>query len=96
LDYLFEEVTFRLGAGDRVGLVGKNGAGKSTMLKMLAGDFSPDTGVISQEKKFVWDFYVKILILSKEEQFWKLMSFCRYKNSRKKIRRNQSSISYSY
>jgi ATP-binding cassette subfamily F protein 3 len=34
--YLFEEVTFRLGAGDRVGLVGKNGAGKSTMLKMLA------------------------------------------------------------
>jgi ATP-binding cassette subfamily F protein 3 len=35
--YLFEEVTFRLGAGDRVGLVGKNGAGKSTMLKMLAG-----------------------------------------------------------
>jgi ATP-binding cassette subfamily F protein 3 len=31
--YLFEEVTFRLGSGDRVGLVGKNGAGKSTMLK---------------------------------------------------------------
>lgn len=48
--YLFEEVTFRLGAGDRVGLVGKNGAGKSTMLKMLAGDFKPDSGVISQEK----------------------------------------------
>ena len=37
--YLFEEVTFRLGAGDRVGLVGKNGAGKSTMLKILAKDF---------------------------------------------------------
>ena len=36
--YLFEEVTFRLGSGDRVGLVGKNGAGKSTMLKILAKD----------------------------------------------------------
>jgi ATP-binding cassette, subfamily F, member 3 len=48
--YLFEEVTFRLGAGDRVGLVGKNGAGKSTMLKILAKDFLPDSGVISQEK----------------------------------------------
>ncbi|WP_026704092.1 ABC-F family ATP-binding cassette domain-containing protein [Flavobacterium soli] len=49
--YLFEEVTFRLGAGDRVGLVGKNGAGKSTMLKILAKDFAPDSGAISQEKE---------------------------------------------
>ena len=49
--YLFEEVTFRLGAGDRVGLVGKNGAGKSTMLKMLAGDFKPDSGTIATEKE---------------------------------------------
>ena len=48
---MFEEVTFRLGAGDRVGLVGKNGAGKSTMLKILAKDFAPDSGVISQEKE---------------------------------------------
>jgi ATP-binding cassette subfamily F protein 3 len=31
--YLFEEVTFRLGAGDRVGLVGKNGAEVSPCLK---------------------------------------------------------------
>lgn len=48
--YLFEEVTFRLGSGDRVGLVGKNGAGKSTMLKMLAGDIKPDSGTIATEK----------------------------------------------
>lgn len=49
--YLFEEVTFRLGAGDRVGLVGKNGAGKSTMLKILAGDTKPDSGTIATEKE---------------------------------------------
>lgn len=49
--YLFEEVTFRLGAGDRVGLVGKNGAGKSTMLKILSGDIKPDSGVIATEKE---------------------------------------------
>lgn len=49
--YLFEEVTFRLGAGDRVGLVGKNGAGKSTMLKILSGDIAPDSGVIATEKE---------------------------------------------
>jgi len=49
--YLFEEITFRLGAGDRVGLVGKNGAGKSTMLKILARDIAPDTGSIATEKE---------------------------------------------
>lgn len=49
--FLFEEVTFRMGACDRVGLVGKNGAGKSTMLKILAGDFKPDSGQIATEKE---------------------------------------------
>ncbi|MFK6999740.1 ribosomal protection-like ABC-F family protein [Flavobacterium oreochromis] len=48
--FLFEEITFRLGAGDRVGLVGKNGAGKSTLLKILSGDFKPDSGDIATEK----------------------------------------------
>ncbi len=54
--YLFEEVTFRLGSGDRVGLVGKNGAGKSTMLKILAGDFKPDSGQIATEKEVQMGF----------------------------------------
>jgi len=49
-EFLFEEITYRLGAGDRIGLVGKNGAGKSTMLKILAGDLEPDTGQIAKEK----------------------------------------------
>lgn len=63
--YLFEEVTFRLGAGDRVGLVGKNGAGKSTMLKILAGDFKPDSGTIATEKE------VKIGFLRQDIDFIK-------------------------
>ena len=54
--YLFEEVTFRLGSGDRVGLVGKNGAGKSTMLKIMAGDFKPDSGQIATEKEVKMGF----------------------------------------
>ncbi len=54
--YLFEEVTFRMGAGDRVGLVGKNGAGKSTMLKILAGDLKPDSGQIATEKEVKMGF----------------------------------------
>lgn len=50
-EYLFESVTFKIGAGDRVGLVGKNGAGKSTMLKLLSRDMEPDTGSIAMEKE---------------------------------------------
>ena len=49
-EYLFEEITFRLGAGDRVGLIGKNGAGKSTMLKILSKEMEPDTGQIAADK----------------------------------------------
>ncbi len=49
-EYLFEEITFRLGAGDRVGLIGKNGAGKSTMLKILSREMEHDTGQIAADK----------------------------------------------
>ncbi|KQC32792.1 glycosyl transferase family 2 [Nonlabens sp. YIK11] len=47
---LFEEITFRLNAGNRVGLIGKNGAGKSTMLKVIAGDIPADQGSLAIEK----------------------------------------------
>lgn len=47
---LFEEITFRLNAGNRVGLIGKNGAGKSTMLKVIAGDIEYDQGQLAIEK----------------------------------------------
>mgnify|MGYP003631483787 CR=1 FL=1 len=50
-EYLFNEVTFRLGEGDRVGLVGKNGAGKSTMLRIISGEQEYDTGQIAMDKE---------------------------------------------
>lgn len=49
-EYLFEDITFRLGSGDRIGLIGKNGAGKSTMLKILSKDMEPDSGQIAADK----------------------------------------------
>lgn len=64
-DYLFENVTFRLGAGDRVGLVGKNGAGKSTMLKILSLDLEPDMGTIATDKE------IKIGFLRQDIEFVK-------------------------
>ncbi len=49
-EYLFEDLTFKLGNGDRIGLIGKNGAGKSTMLKILSKEMEPDTGQITADK----------------------------------------------
>jgi ATPase subunit of ABC transporter with duplicated ATPase domains len=41
---LFDDVTWRLGPGDRLGLVGVNGSGKTTLLRLLTGDVAPDSG----------------------------------------------------
>ncbi|PNQ73861.1 glycosyl transferase family 2 [Hanstruepera neustonica] len=49
-EYLFEEITFKLTSGDRIGLIGKNGAGKSTMLKILSKELQPDSGQIAADK----------------------------------------------
>ena len=44
---LFRDVSFVINDHDRIALVGKNGAGKSTMLKILCGEQQPTSGVVS-------------------------------------------------
>lgn len=46
-DLLFSDVSFRISPGQHAGLVGTNGVGKSTLLKILAGELSPDEGEAS-------------------------------------------------
>jgi len=43
-DLLFSDVSFRVAPGAHVGLLGTNGVGKSTLLRILAGELSPDEG----------------------------------------------------
>lgn len=50
-EYLFKDISFKLSPGNRVGLIGKNGAGKSTMLKIIAGEMPIDTGQIAKDKE---------------------------------------------
>ena len=45
---LLEDVNFYLNEGDKVGIIGINGTGKSTLLKVLAGITEPDGGTISR------------------------------------------------
>lgn len=46
---ILEDVSFYLNAGDRVGIIGINGTGKSTFLKVLAGRLEPDGGKVSRD-----------------------------------------------
>jgi len=46
-DELFRDVSFRVGDGDRVAIVGANGVGKSTLMKLITGDLSASDGTIS-------------------------------------------------
>lgn len=48
--YLFKGISFQVNRGDKVGLVGKNGAGKSTMLRLISGMNPPSEGKIHKPK----------------------------------------------
>jgi len=45
---LFSGVTFTVGRGEKIGLVGANGSGKTTLLRTLAGEVVPDAGEIAR------------------------------------------------
>ena len=47
---LFEQATLAINQGDKVGLVGRNGTGKSTLFRLIKGEVSPDDGDINIRK----------------------------------------------
>ena len=49
--FLFDDISYTITTKDRVGLVGKNGAGKSTMLKILLDEIRPETGSVAMDNK---------------------------------------------
>ncbi|HET6487697.1 MAG TPA: ATP-binding cassette domain-containing protein, partial [Spirochaetia bacterium] len=47
---LFEQVSLGIDAGDKIGFIGRNGAGKSTFLKILTGELAADTGSVARNR----------------------------------------------
>jgi ATP-binding cassette subfamily F protein uup len=47
---IIKDFTLRIQRGDRIGLVGANGTGKTTLLKLLTGELKPDSGSVTQAK----------------------------------------------
>ena len=65
--YLFEQVSLQVNRGDKIGLVGKNGAGKSTMLKLLSGHITPSEGAIHQPKGLKYGYLTQDIVIKSKE-----------------------------
>ena len=63
---LFEDVSYVINKKDRIALVGKNGAGKSTMVKILAGIQQPTSGVVAVPRECTIGYLPQVMILSDE------------------------------
>src|ERR1051326_7567318 len=54
---LFVDASFQLNPGEKVGLVGPHGAGKTTLFRMIAGEESPDEGDASVPKRLTIGYF---------------------------------------
>ncbi|MBI5886046.1 MAG: ABC-F family ATP-binding cassette domain-containing protein [Deltaproteobacteria bacterium] len=49
---IFDNVSFTIGTGERVGLVGRNGHGKTTLFRLICGEEKPDSGVLATPRNY--------------------------------------------
>ena len=61
--YLFKEISVQINSNDKIGLVGKNGAGKSTMLRLIADHNKPTEGGIHKPKDCTIGFLTQDIVL---------------------------------
>jgi ATPase subunit of ABC transporter with duplicated ATPase domains len=62
---LFENVSVKFGEGNRYGLIGANGAGKSTFMKILCGVLESSAGNVSKDPTSAWPTCARISSLTK-------------------------------
>ncbi|HSR02334.1 MAG TPA: ATP-binding cassette domain-containing protein, partial [Methylophilaceae bacterium] len=81
---LFEDVSIKFGEGNRYGLIGANGCGKSTFMKILAGELEPTSGNVTldpnermaflRQDQFAYeDQRVLDVVMMGHEQMWNAM-----------------------
>ncbi|MBO4945227.1 MAG: ABC-F family ATP-binding cassette domain-containing protein, partial [Muribaculaceae bacterium] len=61
---LFDNVSYTINRRDKIALVGKNGAGKSTMLKIIAGLQHPTSGTVSVARDMTIGYLPQQMVIS--------------------------------
>ena len=60
--YILQDASWQIGTGERIGLVGSNGTGKSTLLRLMTGAYRVDEGVINKPKDVSLGFFNQDLL----------------------------------
>lgn len=70
---ILEDASWQIGTGERIGLVGSNGTGKSTLLRLMTREYTPDSGVINKPKDVSLGFFNQdLLSFSTDESILKV------------------------
>ena len=69
---IFDDISYGIHQGDKIGIIGINGTGKTTLLRMIAGEKEPDSGQIIRQNG------LKITYLSQHPEFPKDATVLRY------------------
>ncbi|HLB58055.1 MAG TPA: ATP-binding cassette domain-containing protein, partial [Gammaproteobacteria bacterium] len=80
---LFENVSVKFGGGNRYGLIGANGSGKSTFMKILGGDLAPTSGSVEidsharigklRQDQFAFEGYTVLdTVIMGHAELWKI------------------------
>lgn len=71
---ILKDFHLRIQRGDRIGILGKNGSGKTTFLKLLIGEIEPDAGSVKRKKELEFSYFdQKRKDLKNEESLWKTL-----------------------
>ena len=68
---LYDDADLHIKPKDRIGLIGLNGTGKSTLLRLIVGEYKPDGGSISMAKDVTIGFLNQDLLSYQTKKFWK-------------------------
>ncbi len=84
---LFKDVNFHINDADRIGLVGKNGAGKSTMLKIIMGINHPTSGIVTIPSGCKLGYLPQIMEHAKDKSVYEetLTAFSELKEAHRQI-----------